>query len=98
MLVMKLETMIGTSGFGVGEIKGPSSVSIDSDGNIYVVCRKSGRSLIEVFDSSGGSRGRWTDITNPTPAVGSNIDIDDQDILYIHDSTRRGIIKYQLNN
>ena len=84
-----LDSEFGTSGTGAGEFRAPTSISLDSTNQIYVV--DSGNNRIQVFSESGGT---YTHVTSIGSSGSGNvqfftpldISIDTSDYLYIADS------------
>lgn len=84
-----LDSEFGSSGTGSSELRAPTSISLDSSNNIYVV--DSGNNRIQVFSESGGSYSHVTSIGSSgtgnvqffTPL---DISIDSSDYLYIADN------------
>ncbi len=84
-----LDSEFGSSGTGASELRAPTSISIDSTDQIYVV--DSGNNRIQVFSESGGT---YTHVTSIGSAGTGNtqfltpldISIDSSDYLYIADN------------
>src|ERR1700730_8175209 len=69
----------GKKGSGPGEIDGPHTLAMDSQGRLFLGDR--GNSRIQIFDQEGNFIAQWAQFSRP-----SGVYIDKNDVIYVADS------------
>lgn len=77
----------GTHGSGPGQLEAPHTLTMDSQGRLFVGDR--GNNRIQIFDQNGRFIAAWTQFGRP-----SGIFIDRHDMLYVTDSESRNVEGY----
>lgn len=76
----------GKKGSGPGEMDGPHTLAMDSQGRLFLGDR--GNNRIQIFDQEGNFIAQWTQFSRP-----SGVYIDKNDVIYVADSESGSVNK-----
>jgi DNA-binding beta-propeller fold protein YncE len=76
----------GKKGSGPGEMDGPHTLAMDSQGRLFLGDR--GNNRIQIFDQEGKFIAQWTQFSRP-----SGVYIDKNDVIYVADSESGSVAK-----